>query len=200
MAPPHTALLDGSALGQLELSLDKNARRLCGFAHVRQPTSIGILLDVTASMSGGGCGYRLLHWSNPGVMAQLAVEGVLGTAGPQDEYFLVVAGRQATLVSGFTREVARIRAGTRAPYEGRTPPTLGIRLAVEEMYKARYSNRVLLAISDGCEDTTARDLLDLSRSLAAEAITMFFVTPGDPRKRYAPASGNAADDASARAR
>ena len=86
--------VDDLHASNFDLLQNRTLQKVCGFVHVRQPTSIGILLDTSGSMTGGGCAMsqtllpRPAHWSKPLTIARAAIEELLSTSGPQDEYFL----------------------------------------------------------------------------------------------------------------
>jgi hypothetical protein len=173
--------VDNLSLTNFELTQHRSPLNLCGFTHVRQPSSIGILLDISGSMAGYGCGPARRAWSKPQPMAWAAVDALLSTSGTEDEYFLGLVNERPTIECAFTRNVDRIRAAIQVKFKGKTALLDGMYLALNEMRRARCPNRVLLVISDGCDNLSSHKLREISQTASDLTVAIFFLTPGHPQ-------------------
>lgn len=160
-------------------------RTICGFTHVRNPVSIGIVLDISESMTTPG----RTPWSHA------VVERFVDLSGPQDEYFLAYAGKTARLTVPLTRDIARIRAGLLAPPESKTALLDTLALAVEEIRKAHYAIRALLVISDGGDNRSTLTFSEMRQIWASSPIPVFVVIPPDSEQRWRMVSGEPAERA-----
>lgn len=180
----NLASVNDLQVSNFELSQSGVRQKICGFVHVRQPSSIGILMDTSGSMYRGGCatGHQG-YWSNSLVIAEAAIAEILNTSRPDDEYFLALASEQPAVSSAFTHDPDRIRAGLRVTFKGKTPLIDGMLLALGEMRKAKCPNRALLVISDGCDNKSSHSIRELSNALSALAMPVFIIAPGHPQDR-----------------
>jgi Ca-activated chloride channel homolog len=102
------------------------------------PISVGILLDLSRSMS------------NKIDDARAAVGEFFKTANPQDDYFVVTFGDRPQVLADATQAPGLIEArlATATP-AGHTALLDSIYLGIDKMRAARYGRRALLIISDG---------------------------------------------------
>ncbi len=132
------------------------------FSNQDAPVSIGIILDVSGSMSS---------------KIERAREAVLEfckTANPQDEFFLITFANKPELQMGFTQAVEDIENGlifTQA--KGRTALLDAIYLGVATMREAKYPKKALLVISDG-GDNNSRYTEGEVKENVIEADTMIY--------------------------
>lgn len=126
------------------------------FSQEDAPISIGVLLDLSKSMS------------NKLVTERAALEEFSKNANPGDDYFVVTFADQPQLLAsnGPLEEIAQDLAG-RVP-EGHTALLDAVYMAVAQMRSARYPRRALLVISDG-GDNHSRYRLKEIRNLVEEA-------------------------------
>jgi Ca-activated chloride channel family protein len=163
----------------IEISQSHIRQRVCGFVHGNQPSSIGILLDTSGSMSAGG--FHIPEWSKPVVMIKAAVDELIRTAGADDEYFLEIVNDHPAIQRGFTQDLNAIRTSVPPPaFKGRTGLIDAIYVALNAMQKAKHSNRALLILTDGGDNASRHTLRELSAVVAASGVPLFFVIPGDP--------------------
>ena len=108
------------------------------FSHEDAPVSIGLLFDMSNSMS------------NKVDKVRRAALQILESANPQDEFFLVSFGNRAELTSGFTSNIRELQERMiSVKPRGRTALLDAIFLGMAEMKNARNRNRALVVISDG---------------------------------------------------
>ena len=132
------------------------------FSHEDAPISIGLLLDMSNSMS------------NKVDRVRSAALQVLNTANPQDEFFLVTFGSRAELTSRFTSDLAELQARMMSVKpKGQTALLDAIALGMEEMKHARNRNRAFVVVSDG-GDNHSRSHESRVRSDLQEANSQFY--------------------------
>jgi Ca-activated chloride channel homolog len=170
--------VDDLQASNIEISQNHVQQSVCGFVHVNQPSSIGILLDTSGSMREGE--FHIPAWSNPVVMTRTAVDELLSTAGTDDEYFLEIVNDHPAIQRDFTHDLNGIRAGLPPAFKGKTALLDAIYVALNAMQKAKHSNRALLILSDGGDNASTHKFRQLSAVVAASGVPLFFVIPGDP--------------------
>jgi VWFA-related protein len=168
-------ILGGLKQSDFTVTEDHLHQRVCGFEHTRQPVSIGILVDTSGSM-----GYKF-----DGVaMARAAINQVLDTSGPKDEYFLEYVNAGASMQCIFRSDLARIRAGLQAIPHGKTALIDALLVAVGAMRRAQHANRALLVISDGYENDSRYAVNELARTVSAFPVPIFFIVLSDHWSRW----------------
>lgn len=127
-------------LGKKDFRIFENGveQEIRTFSHEDAPVSIGVLFDMSNSMT------------DKVDKARRAALQVLRTANPQDEFFLVSFGSRAQLTSGFTSDLAELeeRMMSVKP-KGQTALLDAIAIGMEQMKHARNRNRAFVVISDG---------------------------------------------------
>jgi Ca-activated chloride channel family protein len=116
----------------------KQQQTIKHFSSEDAPVSLGIVLDLSSSMS-----IKLN-------LARQAVSEFCKTANPLDEFFMVTFADRPELALDFTREpdeIERRLAFTVA--KGRTALLDAVYLSLKKMRQAQYQKRALLIISDG---------------------------------------------------
>ncbi len=138
------------------------------------PISVGILLDLSRSMS------------NKIDMAKEALSEFFRTANPEDDYFVVTFADRPQLIADATQSIGTIQAKLAdAKPAGHTAMLDAIYLALSKVKHARYHRRALLIISDGgdnCSRYRSREIKSLVEESDVEiyAIGIFdriFKTP-----------------------
>ncbi|MBI3406592.1 MAG: VWA domain-containing protein, partial [Acidobacteria bacterium] len=135
---PYNRLVTGLEQENFKVFEDKLEQEVIHFSSEDVPISIGVVFDMSGSMS------------NKVDKARLAALQFFKTANPQDEFLLVTFNDRAQLVSRFTTSMEELQ--TRMMYtnaHGRTALLDAIYLALSEMKNARNSKRAILIISDG---------------------------------------------------
>lgn len=130
------------------------------------PVSVGILFDLTGSMSGEKV-----------QRAKNAIKHFMDTSHEKDEYFLI------TLQSGSPHLIAdRTRDGqavldtlTFVQTKGNTAFYDGVYLAAERVQRGTYSKRVVLVISDGQDNNSRYTFNDLRKALKESDVAIYAV-------------------------
>jgi Ca-activated chloride channel family protein len=136
---------------------DKNPQSIKHFWREDTPVSVGIVLDVSGSMT------------TKIDRARDAVVALLETSNPQDEFFLTTFEDQPTIVQDFTPSVDDIRGQLPLTTpKGRTSLIDAIVLSISQMSKARYRRKALVIISDGGDNRSRYTEKDV-KSLIKEA-------------------------------
>jgi len=148
-----------TGLGQNNFKLfdGKQQQPIKHFSSEDAPVSLGIVLDLSSSMS------KKLE------LARQAVTEFCRAANPLDEFFLVTFADRPELALDFTKEpdeIQRRLAFTGA--KGRTALLDAVYLSLNQMRRAQYQKRALLIISDG-GDNRSRYTESEIRSMVKEA-------------------------------
>ena len=135
---PYDRLVTGLEKDNFHVFEDGVPQEIISFSNEDVPISIGIVLDMSGSMSDKVDKAR-----------QSAVQ-FLRTANPRDEFFLVSLNDRAQLTTGFTSSVEELQNGMMfTTAKGQTALLDGVYLGLSQMRGARNSRRALLIISDG---------------------------------------------------
>jgi Ca-activated chloride channel homolog len=135
---PYNRLVTGLEKDNFRLFEDGSEQEVAYFSSEDVPTSIGVIFDMSGSMSDKVAKAR-----------EAAVE-FFKTANPQDEFSLVTFNDRAELASRFTNSVEDLQ--TRMMFtsaHGRTALLDAIYLGLSQMRGAHNAKRALLIISDG---------------------------------------------------
>lgn len=138
---PYNRLVTGLERENFRIFEDKGEQELTHFSSEDVPISIGVIFDLSGSMS------------NKIDKARLAALQFFKTSNPQDEFFLVGFNDRAQLVSRFTTSVEELQ--TRLLYtvaKGRTALLDAVYRGLSEMRNARNAKRALLILSDGADN------------------------------------------------
>jgi len=136
---------------------DEKQQAIRYFSKDDQPISVGLILDLSSSMS-----------SKIG-RERAAVSEFLKSANSQDDYFVIGVSSRPRIVSDSTKSADRIEAklALETP-QGTTALLDAVYLALSKMRSAQYERRALLIISDG-GDNNSRYRLKQIKELAEEA-------------------------------
>lgn len=134
------------------------------FSHEDVPASVGIILDVSGSMS-----------DKIDRTKQAALQ-ILTAANPQDEFFLVTFGAQAKLRTSFTSDIEEVRSKMLLIQPGGSTPLLdAIYLGMKQMKNARYHRRALIVISDGGDNRSWHSESRIIKDLKEADCTLFAI-------------------------
>lgn len=148
---------------QFRIFENKVEQSILHFSSSKSPVSVGIILDVSGSMSD-----NLLS-------AQKSVVKFLDQGDLSDEYFLVAFNQQATLLKDFTsrRENIQNQISISAA-KGRTALFDAVYLGLEKIREAGNSKKALIVITDG-EDNSSRYTFTEVRDFARESDAQIYV-------------------------
>lgn len=128
------------------------------------PLSLGIVFDSSGSMT------RKM------AEARQAVERMLDTSVPGDEYFLIDFNNRPRIVSDFTASPEKIRTAlSEIRSEGWTALIDAIYLAVNEMKHASNSRRAILVLSDGADNHSRYRQGELRGLLRESSVSLYAV-------------------------
>ena len=135
---PYNRLVTGLEKDNFRIFEDGGEQEVAYFSSEDVPTSIGVIFDMSGSMSDKVAKAR-----------EAAVE-FFKTANPQDEFSLVTFNDRAELASRFTSSVDDLQNRMLfTSARGRTALLDGIYLGLSQMRGAHNAKRALLIISDG---------------------------------------------------
>ena len=135
---PYDRLVTGLEKDNFQVFEGGAPQEIVNFSSEDVPISIGIVLDMSGSMS------------DKVDKARQAVVQFLRTANPRDEFFLVSLNDQAELTTSFTSSVEELQSRMMfTTAKGKTALLDGIYLGLSQMRGARNGRRALLIISDG---------------------------------------------------
>jgi len=154
---PMNRLVTGLDKSNFQVFEDKIPQELRTFSSEDAPVSIGIIFDMSGSMSS-----KIER-------AREAVNEFLKTGNPQDEFFLITFNDKPEEVAGFTSSVDDLQNKLLfTTPRGRTALLDAIYLGVSKMRQAKYQKKALLIISDG-GDNHSRYTEGEIRSMVKEA-------------------------------
>ena len=137
-------------------------QRIQHFSSEDVPVSVGIILDVSGSMSD-----KLDR-------VREAVNQLCEVSNPQDEYFMITFADEPRLAVDFTTNPDDLRKElVFTQPKGRTSLLDAIHLALRKIKNARYGRRALLIISDGGDNHSRHGEREI-RGLAKESDVMIY--------------------------
>ena len=159
---PLNRLVTGLDRENFAIMEGKDPQEIKNFSSEDAPVSIGVIFDVSGSMS-----------SKIDKSREAVVE-FFKTANPQDEFFMIAFSDKPEQISDFTQSVEDIQGKLvfTVP-KGRTALLDAIYLGVNKMHEAKYPKRALLIISDG-GDNHSRYTENEIKSLVKEADVMIY--------------------------
>ncbi len=128
------------------------------------PISIGVLLDVSRSMS------------NKIDDAREAVSEFFKTANPQDDYFVITFADSPRLLADATQSTSAIQAKLAyAEAGGQTALLDAVYMGIAKMRSARYTRRALLIISDGGDNHSRYRASEIKRLVQETDVEIYAI-------------------------
>jgi Ca-activated chloride channel family protein len=159
---PLNRLVTGLEKNEFFLYENNSAQEIKSFSAEDAPVSIGIIMDLSGSMT------------NKVVRARESIIEFLRTSNPQDEFFIIGFNDRPELIEDFTSSVDDIEARLQTVRAGRRTALLdAIYYGVNKMKQARYQRKAILIVSDG-GDNRSRYTENEVRSLVRESDTELF--------------------------
>jgi Ca-activated chloride channel family protein len=159
---PLNRLVTGLSRNEFFLYENNNQQEIKSFSAEDSPVSIGIIMDLSGSMS------------NKVVRARESIIEFLRTSNPQDEFFIIGFNDRPELIEDFTSSVDDIEARLQTVRAGhRTALLDAIYYGVNKMKQARYQRKAILIVSDG-GDNRSRYTENEVRNLVRESDTEIF--------------------------
>ena len=169
---PLNRLVTGLDKENFSLFENNASQRIKTFSCEDAPVSIGVIFDLSGSMS------------NKVIRARDSILQFLKTANPQDEFFVIGFNDRPELIEDFTSSVDDIEARLATVHAGhRTALLDAIYFGLNKMKQAKYERKALLVVSDG-GDNRSRYTEGEVRSVVREAdVQIYSIGIFDP---YAP--------------
>ena len=166
---PYNRLVTGLETENFRVFEDGTEQEVVHFSSEDVPISIGVVFDLSGSMS------------NKVDKARLAAVQFFRTANPQDEFFLVGFNDRAELISRFTSSVEEIQSRLMytAP-KGRTALLDAIYLGLSQMKGARNSKRALLILSDGGDNHSRYSERDIRNYVRESDVQLYAIGIYEP--------------------
>ncbi|MBA3691892.1 MAG: VWA domain-containing protein [Acidobacteria bacterium] len=151
---------------------DGNAEQeITFFSDVDAPVSVGILFDVSGSMSGEKIG-----------KARKALERFINTSHPSDEYFLIGFNSRAQLLLDRSRDgEAVLQKLTLVQTKGNTALYDACYLGVERVTRGTRQKKAMLIISDGQDNASRYNFGEVRRLMKEADVTVYAVGIMDGR-------------------
>ncbi|HZB88809.1 MAG TPA: VWA domain-containing protein [Terracidiphilus sp.] len=135
---PLNRLVTGLEKEDFKVFENNSAQPISSFASEDAPVSIGIVFDLSGSMSG-----KL-------VRARESILQFIKTANPEDEFFVIGFNDRPELIEDFTNSTEDIEARLATVKSGHLTALLdAIYFGVEKMKEAKHERKALLVVSDG---------------------------------------------------
>jgi Ca-activated chloride channel family protein len=135
---PMNRLVTGLEQEDFQIFEGNGQQQIVSFAAEDAPVSIGIIFDLSGSMSS-----KLIR-------ARASILEFIKTANPQDEFFVIGFNDRPELIEDFTSSVEDIQARLATVQSGhRTALLDAIYYGLVKMRDARHERRALLVVSDG---------------------------------------------------
>jgi Ca-activated chloride channel homolog len=135
---PMNRLVTGLEKEDFQVFENNGAQGIKSFASEDAPVSIGIVFDLSGSMSS-----KLIR-------AREAILQFIKTANPEDEFFVIGFNDRPELIEDFTSSVEDIQARLATVRSGhRTALLDAIYYGVDKMKEAKHERKALLVVSDG---------------------------------------------------
>ncbi|HLY40388.1 MAG TPA: VWA domain-containing protein [Terracidiphilus sp.] len=135
---PMNRLVTGLEKEDFQLYENSSEQRISSFAAEDAPVSIGIIFDLSGSMTS-----KL-------VRARDSILQFIKTANPEDEFFVIGFNDRPELIEDFTSSVEDIESRLATVRSGhRTALLDAIYYGVEKMKEAKHQRKALLVVSDG---------------------------------------------------
>ncbi|MGH9865646.1 MAG: VWA domain-containing protein [Candidatus Acidiferrales bacterium] len=166
---PYGRLVTGLDQENFRVFEDGKEQEIMRFAEDDVPISIGMIFDVSGSMT------------DKIAKSRMAAVQFFKTANPADEFFLVDFADRAELATMFTSSIEELqnRLLFSAP-KGMTALLDAVYLGMSEMKGARNARKALLIISDGGDNHSRYDFSDVKRFLRETDVQIYAIGIIDP--------------------
>jgi len=169
---PLNRLVTGMERENFQLFENNNPQKISTFASEDAPVSIGIIFDLSGSMSS-----KLTR-------ARDSILQFIKTANPQDEFFVIGFNDRPELIEDFTNSVEDIEARLATVHSGhRTALLDAIYYGVAKMKNARHERKALLVVSDGGDNRSRYTEGEVRAQVRESDVEIYSIGIFDP---YAP--------------
>jgi len=169
---PLNRLVTGLEKEDFQIYENNNQELISSFACEDAPVSIGIIFDLSGSMTS-----KL-------VRAKEAILQFIKTANPQDEFFVIGFNDRPELIEDFTSSVEDIEARLATVHSGhRTALLDAIYYGVAKMSEAHHQRKALLVVSDGGDNRSRYTEGEVRAKVREADVEIYSIGIFDP---YAP--------------
>jgi Ca-activated chloride channel homolog len=169
---PMNRLVTGLEKEDFQIYENNGAQSIRSFACEDAPVSIGIIFDLSGSMTS-----KLIR-------ARESILQFIKTANPQDEFFVIGFNDRPELIEDFTSSVEDIEARLATVRSGhRTALLDAIYYGLDKMKEARHERKALLIVSDGGDNRSRYTEGELRAQVRESDVELYSIGIFDP---YAP--------------
>ena len=177
---PMNRLVTGLEQEDFQVFENNSGQTISTFASEDAPVSIGIIFDLSGSMTS-----KLIR-------ARESILQFIKTANPQDEFFVIGFNDRPELIEDFTNSVEDIQARLATVRSGhRTALLDAIYFGLAKMKDARHERKALLVVSDGGDNRSRYTEGELRAQVRESDMEMYSIGIFDPyaatpEERYGP--------------
>ena len=169
---PMNRLVTGLEKDDFQVFENNKEEHIRSFASEDAPVSIGIIFDLSGSMTS-----KLIR-------AREAILQFIKTANPQDEFFVIGFNDRPELIEDFTSSMEDIQARLATVKAGhRTALLDAIYFGVQKMHDARHERKALLVVSDGGDNRSRYTEGEVRAEVREADVEIYSIGIFDP---YAP--------------
>jgi Ca-activated chloride channel family protein len=166
---PMNRLVTGLEREDFEVFENNGKQIISTFASEDAPVSIGIIFDLSGSMTS-----KLIR-------ARESILQFIKTANPQDEFFVIGFNDRPELIEDFTSSVEDIQARLATVRSGhRTALLDAIYYGLVKMKDARHERKALLVVSDGGDNRSRYTEGELRAQVRESDVEMYSIGIFDP--------------------
>ncbi len=162
---PYGRLVSGLPKNAFTIVDNNQPQEITFFSDTDAPVSVGILFDVSGSMSGEKI-----------AKARKALERFINTSHPSDEYFLIAFNNRAQLLLDRTRNgEAVLEKLTLVKPKENTALYDAVYLGLERVTRGTHQKRALLIISDGQDNSSRYNFGEVRRLMKESDVVAYSV-------------------------
>jgi len=166
---PMNRLVTGLEQDDFQIFENNGRQSIVSFASEDAPVSIGIIFDLSGSMSS-----KLIR-------ARESILQFIKTANPQDEFFVIGFNDRPELIEDFTNSVEDIQARLATVRSGhRTALLDAIYYGLAKMKDARHERKALLVVSDGGDNRSRYTEGEVRAEVREADVEMYSIGIFDP--------------------
>jgi Ca-activated chloride channel family protein len=169
---PMNRLVTGLEQDDFQVFENNGEQKIRSFASEDAPVSIGIIFDLSGSMTS-----KLAR-------ARASILQFIKTANPQDEFFVIGFNDRPELIEDFTSSVENIQARLATVQSGKRTALLdAIYFGVAKMKDAKHERKALLVVSDGGDNRSRYTEGEVRAKVRESDVEIYSIGIFDP---YAP--------------
>ncbi len=169
---PMNRLVTGLEQNDFFVYENNSLQKVKTFATEDAPVSIGIIMDLSGSMTS-----KLIR-------ARDSILQFMKTANPQDEFFVIGFNDRPELIEDFTQSIEDIQARLQTVRSGRRTALLdAIYYGMDKMKLARNERKALLVVSDGGDNRSRYTEGEVKAQVRESDVEIYSIGIFDP---YAP--------------